>query len=276
MELFYQPFVELVHFQPVNPGKDLQLWELVTLGYLFILFIVSAAHCIVSGFEDKIRTRSYLHFLIFINFCIFLFIFLQPAHCMDLLSLLLIGVSILVGHLFVLTNSKAANLFFIGSILFQCMDAFINFLIEWGYLGMFLSAVLAGSVVPFSSEAVLAALVLPSTGLSPVICLLSASAGNLLGSLTCYAMGRMGRMDWLEKYFHMKREKVERMQAYLNGRSGFMAFFAFLPIIGSVIAVALGFLRSNIWVVSISMLAGKMLRYILVILAARGLIDLMV
>ena len=145
------------------------------------------------------------------------------------------------------------------------MDAFINFLIEWGYLGMFLSAVLAGSVVPFSSEAVLAALVLPSTGLSPVICLLSASAGNLLGSLTCYAMGRMGRMDWLEKYFHMKREKVERMQAY-----------AFLPIIGSVIAVALGFLRSNIWVVSISMLAGKMLRYILVILAARGLIDLMV
>ena len=113
-------------------------------------------------------------------------------------------------------------------------------------------------------------------GLSPVICLLSASAGNLLGSLTCYAMGRMGRMDWLEKYFHMKREKVERMQAYLNGRSGFMAFFAFLPIIGSVIAVALGFLRSNIWVVSISMLAGKMLRYILVILAARGLIDLMV
>ena len=107
-------------------------------------------------------------------------------------------------------------------------------------------------------------------------CLLSASAGNLLGSLTCYAMGRMGRMDWLEKYFHMKREKVERMQAYLNGRSGFMAFFAFLPIIGSVIAVALGFLRSNIWVVSISMLAGKMLRYILVILAARGLIDLMV
>ena len=116
MELFYQPFVELVHFQPVNPGKDLQLWELVTLGYLFILFIVSAAHCIVSGFEDKIRTRSYLHFLIFINFCIFLFIFLQPAHCMDLLSLLLIGVSILVGHLFVLTNSKAANLFFIGSM----------------------------------------------------------------------------------------------------------------------------------------------------------------
>ncbi len=156
------------------------------------------------------------------------------------------------------------------------MDAFIDFLIQWGYLGMFLSAVLAGSVVPFSSEAVLAALVLPSTGLNPVICLIAASVGNLLGSLTCYGMGRLGRMDWLEKYFHMKREKVEHMQAYLNGRSAFMAFFAFLPIIGSVIAVALGFLRSNIWVVSASMLLGKVLRYVLVILAARGLVNLMI
>ena len=156
------------------------------------------------------------------------------------------------------------------------MDAFIDFLIQWGYLGMFLSAVLAGSVVPFSSEAVLAALVLPSTGLNPVICLIAASVGNVLGSLTCYGMGRLGRMDWLEKYFHMKREKVERMQAYLNGRSAFMAFFAFLPIIGSVIAVALGFLRSNIWVVSASMLLGKVLRYVLVILAARGLVNLMI
>lgn len=116
MELFYRPFIELVHFQPINPGKELQLWELVTLGYLFILYAVSAIHCIVSGYEDKIRTRAYLHFLIFLNLCLFLFIFLQPAHCMDLLSLLLIGVSILVGHLFVLTNSKVSNLFFIGSM----------------------------------------------------------------------------------------------------------------------------------------------------------------
>ena len=91
MELFYQPFIELVHFQPIEFGKNLQLWELVTLIYLFILFIVSAAHCIVSGYEDKIRTRSYLHFLIFLNFCIF------------------------VGHLFVLTSSKTSNVFFIGS-----------------------------------------------------------------------------------------------------------------------------------------------------------------
>lgn len=152
------------------------------------------------------------------------------------------------------------------------MDSIIQFLIDWGYLGMFLSAILAGSAIPFSSEAVLAALVLPATGLNPWLCLAAASAGNLLGSLTCYGIGHLGRMDWLERYFHMKPEKVRRMQAYLNGRSAFMAFFAFLPIVGSLIAVALGFLRSNIWIVSISMLAGKVLRYTIVILIIRGLL----
>lgn len=155
------------------------------------------------------------------------------------------------------------------------MDAFISFLIEWGYVGMFLSALLAGSIFPFSSEAVLAALVHPSTGLNPVICILSASVGNLLGSLTCYWLGHLGKMEWLEKYFHMKPEKVERMQTYLNKRSALMAFFAFIPMIGTVIAVALGFLHCNLYIVTISMFVGKVFRYILVTLAALGIFSLL-
>ena len=43
------------------------------------------------------------------------------------------------------------------------MDAFIDstiqLLIEWGLPGLFISALLAGSIVPFSSELVLVALV---------------------------------------------------------------------------------------------------------------------
>ena len=52
------------------------------------------------------------------------------------------------------------------------MDAFIDstiqLLIEWGLPGLFISALLAGSIVPFSSELVLVALVklgLPPTAL---------------------------------------------------------------------------------------------------------------
>lgn len=111
MELFYQPFRELVSFRPI--GFDFAPWEQATLGFFLLLFVVSSVHCLIAGYEDKIRTRSYLHFLILLNLCIFVYIGLQPALTIHLLSLLLIGVSILAGHLFVLTNSRSSNLFFI-------------------------------------------------------------------------------------------------------------------------------------------------------------------
>lgn len=112
MNLFYQPFVELITFQPIT-FSHYPLWEIATLGYLFLLYVVSAVRCFVAGYEDKIRTRSYLHFLIFLSLCIFIYILLQPSQTANLLPLLLIGVSILTAHFVVLTNSKVSNLFFI-------------------------------------------------------------------------------------------------------------------------------------------------------------------
>ena len=82
----------------------------------FILFIVSAAHCVVAGFEDKIRTRAYLQFLIDVTLFLFVLIVLQPSQCSNLLPLLMISSSILIGHFFVLTNSKTSNVFFIISL----------------------------------------------------------------------------------------------------------------------------------------------------------------
>ena len=94
------------------------------------------------------------------------------------------------------------------------MDAFIQFLTEWGYWGMFLSAFLAGTILPFSSEAVMLACV--GLGLDPVLSTLATTAGNALGGLTCYWIGHLGKMEWIEKYFHQSsslrhsREFVDR------------------------------------------------------------------
>ena len=158
------------------------------------------------------------------------------------------------------------------------MDAFINsviqLLIDWGIPGLFLSALLAGSIVPFSSELVLVALV--EVGLSPVTCVLAAALGNTLGGMTCYYMGHLGKVDWIEKYFKVKKEKVDRMEAFLQGKGALMAFFAFLPFVGEVIAIALGFMRSNIWLTTISMFAGKLILYILMLLALKGIINFVI
>lgn len=152
------------------------------------------------------------------------------------------------------------------------MDAFVDTLIQlltdWGYFGLFVSALLAGSIVPFSSELVLAALV--KLGLNPTLCILSAALGNTVGGMTCYYMGRLGRIDWIEKYFKVKQEKVERMQRFLQGKGALMAFFTFLPFVGEAIAIALGFMRSNLILTTTSMFAGKLLRYVAMLWALQG------
>ena len=158
------------------------------------------------------------------------------------------------------------------------MDAFIDtliqLLIDWGYIGLFISALLAGRIIPFSSELVMIALV--KVGLSPALCVVAATLGNTVGGMTCYYMGRLGKVDWIEKYFKVKKEKVEKMQQFLQGKGALMAFFAFLPFVGEVIAIALGFMRSNVWLTTTSMFAGKLIRYILMLLALQGIISVVI
>ena len=84
------------------------------------------------------------------------------------------------------------------------IESLVQLLTDWGYLGLFISALLAGSIVPFSSELVMGALV--AMGLEPWLCVLAATLGNTLGGLTCYWLGRLGRIDWIEKYLGVKRE----------------------------------------------------------------------
>ena len=101
----------------------------------------------------------------------------------------------------------------------------------------------------------------------PTACLISAALGNTVGGMTCYYMGRLGKISWIEKYFKVKKEKVDKMVNFLQGKGALMAFFAFLPAIGEVISIALGFMRSNIWLTVASMFAGKLIRYILLLYA---------
>lgn len=145
-------------------------------------------------------------------------------------------------------------------------------MVDWGYLGLFLSSFLAGSIIPFSSELVMIALV--QLGLSPAMCVVFATLGNTMGGMTCYYMGYLGKVEWIEKYLKVKREKVEKMQTFLQGKGALMAFFAFLPIVGGVIAIALGFMRSNLPLTVTSMFAGKVIRYVVMLMAMYGVTSL--
>ncbi len=136
----------------------------------------------------------------------------------------------------------------------------MEFLIQFGYLGLCLSAFIAGSVLPLSSELVLSACIL-KLHLSPMLCLLWATVGNVGGGMTCYWLGSLGNMEWIERYAHVSHEKLERARRWVEHRGAWMAFFAFLPILGSAITVALGFMHADKKIVLAAMTVGKALRY---------------
>jgi membrane protein YqaA with SNARE-associated domain len=146
------------------------------------------------------------------------------------------------------------------------MDFIITFLTQYGYWGMFLAAFLAGSVFPFSSEAVILALM--ATGLDPWQLMIYGTIGNVLGSVVNYAIGRMGKMEWIEKYLHVKKKDLDRAHRFLAGHGAWMGFFAFLPVLGSAITIALGLMRSNVIITFIAITIGKIFRYVILIYSA--------
>lgn len=143
------------------------------------------------------------------------------------------------------------------------MDAFIAFLTQYGYWGMLMAAFLAGSFFPFSSEAVMIGLM--ATGLDAWKLVVYGTVGNTLGSVFNYGVGRMGRMDWVEKYLHVKKKDLDRAQRFMAGRGAWMGFFAFIPILGSAITILLGFMRANMPISFFSIFIGKFLRYLILV-----------
>lgn len=143
------------------------------------------------------------------------------------------------------------------------MDAFIDLLTSYGYTGMLLAAFLAGSFFPFSSELVMAGLM--ATGLDPWQLMIYGTIGNVLGSIFNYCVGRMGKLEWIEKYLHVKKADIDKAEHFMKGRGAWMGFFAFLPVLGSAITIALGFMRANVVITFVSITLGKILRYLIVI-----------
>ena len=139
----------------------------------------------------------------------------------------------------------------------------IESLIELGYLGLFIACFISATIVPFSSDILLVALI--PLGLDWKICLIVAAVGSWMGNMTCYFLGKLGKIEWVEKHSKIKREKIEQMQRKLQGKGAYVAFFGWFPAVGNIMIMALGYMRANLFIVSISLLLGTLCRYVVLI-----------
>ncbi len=145
-------------------------------------------------------------------------------------------------------------------------------LAEWGLPGLFLVAVMAGSVLPAPSEAVLAALIYG--GVQPAWTVAVATVGNVLGAITVYLLGRwvarggggpVGR--WVQRRRAREGPRLERAQARLATWGAPVLLLAWLPVVGDVFVLAAGLVGMR-WAPFVAFVTlGKALRYLFVALS---------
>ena len=87
-----------------------------------------------------------------------------------------------------------------------------------------------------------------------------------------YFVGRMGKLEWIEKYLHVKQQDLDKATRFMGGHGAWMGFFAFVPLLGSAITIVLGLMRANIPISLTSIALGKFLRYVVLIYGAQLLI----
>lgn len=138
----------------------------------------------------------------------------------------------------------------------------MEYLSELGYLGLFTAAFLAATILPLSSEVVLSALLL--SGLSPATLVITATAGNVLGSLVNYALGYWGGLLVVKKWLGMSEDAFERAEQRFVKYGLFSLLFAWVPIIGDPLTVVAGVLRVRLRWFIVLVAVGKWLRYVVI------------
>lgn len=129
-----------------------------------------------------------------------------------------------------------------------------------GLIGLFIGNVLAATIVPFSSDALYIAVLLAVGSFWP--CFLVATAGNWLGSMITYSIGRLGKWEWIEKWFKVKPQTLEKQKRYVTKYGVWLGLVAWVPVIGDVLVIALGFYRTPALWTALLILAGKALRFL--------------
>ncbi len=135
-----------------------------------------------------------------------------------------------------------------------------SFLTQYGYMGMAVASFLAGSFIPFSSEAILAGLY--ATGMDLWLLITYAIVGNVAGGVFNYFIGRLCNEGWVYRLFRIKEDKLQSTKAKVRRHGAWMGLLAWVPLLGTAISVALGVLRVNVARSILFMFIGKTLRYI--------------
>ncbi|TIN30223.1 MAG: DedA family protein [Mesorhizobium sp.] len=132
------------------------------------------------------------------------------------------------------------------------------------YGALFISAFLAATVLPVSSEAMLAGLIISGRG-DPWLLLAVATTGNTLGSVVNWILGRGIDKLRTRRWFPVSPERYERASRTFRRFGEWTLLFAWLPVVGDAFTIAAGAARVNLGVFVALVAVGKAARYAVIV-----------
>jgi len=129
------------------------------------------------------------------------------------------------------------------------------------YTGLFMAALLAATIVPMQSEAVLAGLLL--TGDYPAVWLLAvASCGNILGAALNWWLGRFIERFRHRTWFPVTEHRLNQAQRWYQRYGKWSLLLSWMPLVGDPLTVAAGVMREPFPVFLLIAGSAKILRYL--------------
>ncbi|MGF6396239.1 YqaA family protein [Pseudomonas plecoglossicida] len=140
------------------------------------------------------------------------------------------------------------------------------------YGALFLSAFGAATLLPLQSEAVLVGLLLrqPEAWLT---LLLIATAGNVLGSMVNWLLGRAIEHLRDKRWFPFSASQLERAQLRYQRWGQWSLLLSWMPVIGDPLTLIAGIMREPFWRFMLLVTLAKGGRYIIVALITLGWFD---
>lgn len=129
-----------------------------------------------------------------------------------------------------------------------------------GYLGLFLAAFGAATLLPMQSEAVLVGL-LVSGHYSLWLLLAVATFGNVLGSGVNWLLGRGVEHFRQRRWFPLSDQQLDKARRHYQRWGHWTLLLSWLPIIGDPLTLVAGVMREPLWRFLLLVTVAKGVRY---------------
>lgn len=123
----YLPQPEQFFFVDINLENPLIDW--ISVGFVVVLILLSAAQILQAGISEKVKTLVSLRTLLGITCCLFVLAFLQNTERAVWQQLVYLPLSLLLGYFFTTNKSKGATWLLLFTLFFLSVLPFADYLI---------------------------------------------------------------------------------------------------------------------------------------------------